>query len=108
MKFSQDHFFKFMLVRHPMERLVSCYFDKMVNGTHKSLKGFRKFVKTRASNIREERRSKGIYANGVYNPNPTLDDRPLGKKELQSLKNVGLVPCKPPILNNLYFINLLT
>lgn len=84
MKFSQDHFFKFMLVRHPMERLVSCYFDKMVNGTHKSLKGFRKFVKTRASNIREERRSKGIYANGVYNPNPTLDDRPLGSYPLSN------------------------
>ena len=37
-----------MLVRHPMERLVSCYFDKMVNGTHKSLRGFRKFVKNKA------------------------------------------------------------
>ena len=39
-----------------MERLVSCYFDKMVNGTHKSLKGFRKFVKMKAETIRENRK----------------------------------------------------
>ena len=53
-----------MLVRHPMERLVSCYFDKMVNGTHKSLKGFRRLVKTTARTIREKRRknpSRGIF-----------------------------------------------
>ena len=47
-----------MLVRHPMERLVSCYFDKMVNGTHKSLKGFRRLVKTTAKSIRERRKRK--------------------------------------------------
>ena len=47
-----------MLVRHPMERLVSCYFDKMVNGTHKSLKGFRKFVKNKAQSIRRNRQGK--------------------------------------------------
>ena len=58
LEFSRDHFYKFMLVRHPMERLVSCYFDKMVNGTHKSLKGFRRLVKTTAKAIRERRRVK--------------------------------------------------
>ena len=76
LKFSQDHFFKFMLVRHPMERLVSCYFDKMVNGTHKSLKGFRKFVKMRAEKIRKERLEKVNILTGVYNP--SKDDRPIG------------------------------
>lgn len=79
MKFSQKHFFKFMLVRHPMERLVSCYFDKMVNGTHKSLKGFRKFVKLRAEKIRQERKDKlHRFGGSVYNPT-YKDDRPIGK-----------------------------
>jgi len=78
LKFSQKHFFKFMLVRHPMERLVSCYFDKMVNGTHKSLKGFRKFVKLRAEKIRQERKDKlHRFGGSVYNPT-FKDDRPIG------------------------------
>ena len=78
LKFSQKHFFKFMLVRHPMERLVSCYFDKMVNGTHKSLKGFRKFVKLRAEKIRQERKDKlHRFGGSVYNPT-YKDDRPIG------------------------------
>ena len=65
LEFSRDHFYKFMLVRHPMERLVSCYFDKMVNGTHKSLKGFRRLVKTTAKSIRERRKRK-------------IENRPMG------------------------------
>ena len=69
LEFSRDHFYKFMLVRHPMERLVSCYFDKMVNGTHKSLKGFRRLVKTTARAIRERRRVKS---------NENGNRRPLG------------------------------
>jgi len=58
-----------------MERLVSCYFDKMVNGTHKSLKGFRKFVKNKAQSIRRNRQ-------GKFNTKPGAsvleDDRPIG------------------------------
>ena len=50
-EFSRDHFYKFMFVRHPMERLVSCYFDKMVTNPHKSLKAFRRAVKIRAEKI---------------------------------------------------------
>ena len=62
-----------------MERLVSCYFDKMVNGTHKSLKGFRIFVKAKAENIRKSRRERKNRTQGVYAPED-LDplDRPLG------------------------------
>ena len=70
-----------MLVRHPMERLVSCYFDKMVNGTHKSLRGFRRFVKMRAQTIRENRRDKINQKVGVYAPESAVlegQNRPLG------------------------------
>ena len=70
LSFSREHFFKFMLVRHPMERLVSCYFDKMVNGTHKSLRGFRKFVKNKAQSIRRNRRDQVNRKKGVYAPLP--------------------------------------
>ena len=56
-----------------MERLVSCYFDKMVNGTHKSLKGFRRLVKTTARAIREKR---GGRKN--VNFDATAKKRPLG------------------------------
>ena len=59
-----------MLVRHPMERLVSCYFDKMVNGAHKSLRGFRKFVKNKAQSIRRNRREQVNKKKGVYAPLP--------------------------------------
>jgi len=79
LKFSKEHFFKFMLVRHPMERLVSCYFDKMVNGTHKSLRGFRKFVKNKAQSIRRNRREQVNKKKGVYAPLPEDKiDRPIG------------------------------
>ena len=99
MKFSQKHFFKFMLVRHPMERLVSCYFDKMVNGTHKSLKGFRKFVKLRAEKIRQERKDKlHRFGGSVYNPT-YKDDRPIGKP--------NLLKCLcPTIIQDTIFLNL--
>ena len=50
-QFSEDHFYKFMFVRHPMERLVSCYYDKMMTNPHKSLRAFRKAVKIRARRI---------------------------------------------------------
>jgi hypothetical protein len=40
-----------MFVRHPMERLVSCYYDKMMTNPHKSLRAFRKAVKIRARRI---------------------------------------------------------
>ena len=41
----KDHYIKFMIVRDPLERLVSCYKDKMVSNTHWSLANFRKHVK---------------------------------------------------------------
>jgi len=77
LKFSKEHFFKFMLVRHPMERLVSCYFDKMVNGTHKSLKGFRKFVKNKAQSIRRIREGKFNKKQSASISEDGLD-RPIG------------------------------
>lgn len=49
--FSKTNFYKVLFVRNPMERLVSCYYDKMLVGTHKSLKAFRKAVKIRARRL---------------------------------------------------------
>lgn len=40
-----------MFVRHPMDRMLSCYLDKMVNSQHHSLPAFRAFVKNRANEI---------------------------------------------------------
>ena len=46
-----------MFVRHPMERLVSCYYDKMMINPHKSLRAFRRAVKMRARKIMARSRS---------------------------------------------------
>ena len=51
-----EHFTKFIIVRDPLERLVSCYKDKMVTNTHWSLASFRRTVKERAENSRRRRR----------------------------------------------------
>ena len=40
-EFSGSHYLRFIVVRDPLERLVSCYKDKMVTNTHWSLKNFR-------------------------------------------------------------------
>lgn len=68
LNFSQEHFFKFILVRNPMERLVSCYYDKMVTNTHKSLTAFRRNVKLQAARIRRNRKTKIARVKGVYAP----------------------------------------
>jgi len=52
------NYLKFLIVRDPLERLVSCYKDKMVSNTHWSLANFRKQVKQRASLIRTKRRNR--------------------------------------------------
>ena len=51
-----EHYLKFIIVRDPLERLVSCYKDKMVTNTHWSLASFRKTVKERAELSRRKRR----------------------------------------------------
>lgn len=48
-------FFKFMFVRHPMDRMLSCYMDKMVESAHNSLPPFRSYVKSRARTIIADR-----------------------------------------------------
>jgi len=50
-----EHYLKFIIVRDPLERLVSCYKDKMVTNTHWSLANFRKTVKDRAERSRQRR-----------------------------------------------------
>ena len=44
-----------MFVRHPMERLLSCYVDKMVESPHWSLPAFRRHVQDTARQIMKKR-----------------------------------------------------
>ncbi len=44
-----------MFVRHPMERLLSCYLDKMVESTHWSLPPYRRYVHETARNLLKKR-----------------------------------------------------
>ena len=53
-----ENYLKFLIVRDPLERLVSCYKDKMVSNTHWSLANFRKQVKQRAKQIRINRKNR--------------------------------------------------
>ena len=89
--FSSEHFFKFILVRHPLDRLYSCYRDKMITNKvgyegnwkdhrvtiaplpqHKSLQKFRATVKKRS-------RLNGTdidptIVNQILEPKPTLEE----------------------------------
>ncbi|KAI9563063.1 hypothetical protein GHT06_010520 [Daphnia sinensis] len=58
-KFANETYFKFMFVRHPMDRMLSCYLDKMVNSQHHSLPAFRAFVKNRANQIIRNQHDRG-------------------------------------------------
>ncbi|KZS20501.1 Uncharacterized protein APZ42_012878 [Daphnia magna] len=55
-QFANQTYFKFMFVRHPMDRMLSCYLDKMVDSPHYSLPAFRNYVKHKARHIMEKRR----------------------------------------------------
>merc|ERR1719352_1107774 len=52
---AKEHYTSFLIVRDPLDRLISCYRDKMVTNTHWSLANFRKQVKQRAKKIKEGR-----------------------------------------------------
>ena len=58
LELAREHYTKFLIVRDPLERLISCYKDKMVTNTHWSLATFRKQVKAQARRIKEARRSR--------------------------------------------------
>ncbi|KAI9563073.1 hypothetical protein GHT06_010530 [Daphnia sinensis] len=55
-EFANQTYFKFMFVRHPMDRMLSCYLDKMVDSPHYSLPAFRSYVKRKARDIMDKRR----------------------------------------------------
>jgi len=54
-QFANQTFFKFMFVRHPMDRMLSCYLDKMVDSPHYSLPAFRNYVRNKAHQIMAKR-----------------------------------------------------
>jgi hypothetical protein len=54
-QFANQTFFKFMFVRHPMDRMLSCYLDKMVESPHYSLPAFRNYVKNKARQVMVKR-----------------------------------------------------
>merc|ERR1712098_480849 len=68
MEIAKDHFLSFMIVRDPLERLASCYKDKMVTNSHWSLVGFRRHVKKKAADMKK---MKGI--NITNGPNDASD-----------------------------------
>lgn len=45
-----------MMVRHPMDRMLSCYIDKMVKSAHFSLPPFRGYVISKAREIKQMRK----------------------------------------------------
>jgi len=52
---ANETYFKFLFVRHPMDRLLSCYLDKMVTSPHKSLPPYRRHIKLTAMKIMKKR-----------------------------------------------------
>ena len=64
-----------MFVRHPMDRMLSCYLDKMVDSPHHSLPVFRNYVKIRAREIKRRRQRDTL----------SLSSSPDNKPQLRSL-----------------------
>ena len=54
-----------MFVRHPMDRMLSCYLDKMIESPHFSLPPFRNYVKNKAREVMAKRR-KAQLANEIH------------------------------------------
>ncbi|XP_064087685.1 uncharacterized protein LOC135202295 [Macrobrachium nipponense] len=60
-KFARKYFFKFLLVRHPFERLLSAYRDKVKRANHWSLKSFRKHIaETLKNNSKLKNAAEGV------------------------------------------------
>jgi len=72
---AKEHYISFLIVRDPLDRLISCYRDKMVTNTHWSLANFRKQVKQRARKIKEGRqRRETEEANSLLSKKETSDN----------------------------------
>merc|ERR1719352_1165512 len=72
---AKEHYTSFLIVRDPLDRLISCYRDKMVTNTHWSLANFRKQVKQRARKIKEGRQRRE-----TEEANSKLEEKQLNSK----------------------------
>lgn len=57
---ANETYFKFLFVRHPMDRLLSCYLDKMVQSDHVSLPPYRRYVQKTGRKIIRTRQAKKL------------------------------------------------
>ena len=62
LKHYANNFYKFMIVREPMERLASCYYDKIIINPAKSLILFRNAIKKAISKSQKIRRKFVTFA----------------------------------------------
>ncbi|XP_043243058.1 carbohydrate sulfotransferase 11-like [Amphibalanus amphitrite] len=68
------HYFKFMFVRHPLERLISAYEDKVVKVDHPSLLHLRKSIFNTQEDIRIRNRTYALLRANAANRTELLAD----------------------------------
>ena len=78
LKHYANYFYKFMIVREPMERLASCYYDKIIINPAKSLILFRNAIKKAISKFQNMRRKFVTFSDFLQD----LENGALNKEEL--------------------------
>ena len=81
------------MVRHPMDRMLSCYIDKMLNSPHFSLPPFRGYVINKAREIKNRRNEAKIrHVNSIPDANK------IPNRRLLSSTNSGWIQPDPQII----------
>lgn len=97
---ANSSYFKFMFVRHPMDRMLSCYIDKMIKSPHSSLPMFRGYVRKIGQSIIRKREKEArklqqstasadtIGTEDTHQPAPSANQRTLMKvKDVIDIKS---------------------